>query len=152
MENQGLRLKSVEIYNQQCPCNFAAVFRSFRSGTTFIIYNSSLVFSFPAKRQKTFWGIYFLTIDVNSASVTDIFGTIVNNNHSRESGWVRFFIKHIDKNQVELKEIDGETIIILELKPWLFCVESELSWFLFYSITQKSRVLLYQSERMWRIL
>ena len=27
------------------------------------------------------------------------------------------FIKHIDKNQVELKEIDGETIIILELKP-----------------------------------
>jgi hypothetical protein len=27
------------------------------------------------------------------------------------------FVKHIDKNQVELKEIDGETIIILELKP-----------------------------------
>ncbi|MBT4183626.1 MAG: hypothetical protein HOE10_00035 [Deltaproteobacteria bacterium] len=27
------------------------------------------------------------------------------------------FVKNIDKNQVELKEIDGETIIILELKP-----------------------------------
>jgi len=27
------------------------------------------------------------------------------------------FVKHIDKNQVELKEIHGETIIILELKP-----------------------------------
>ncbi len=27
------------------------------------------------------------------------------------------FVKHIDKNQTELKEIDGETIIILELKP-----------------------------------
>ena len=27
------------------------------------------------------------------------------------------FVKHIDKNQVELKEIDGETIFILELKP-----------------------------------
>jgi len=27
------------------------------------------------------------------------------------------FVKHIDKYQVELKEIDGETIIILELKP-----------------------------------
>ena len=32
--------------------------------------------------------------------------------------------KHIGNNQVELKEIDGETIFILELKPWLFCVES----------------------------
>ena len=53
-KNQDLRLKSVDIYNQQCPCNFAAVFRSFRSGTTFIIYNSSLVFSFPAKQQKKF--------------------------------------------------------------------------------------------------
>ena len=27
------------------------------------------------------------------------------------------FVKHIDKNQMEIKEIDGETIIILELKP-----------------------------------
>ena len=27
------------------------------------------------------------------------------------------FVKHIDKNQAQLKEIDGETIIILELKP-----------------------------------
>ena len=27
------------------------------------------------------------------------------------------FVKHIEKNQVELKGIDGETIIILELKP-----------------------------------
>jgi Tfp pilus assembly protein PilP len=27
------------------------------------------------------------------------------------------FVKHIDKNQVELKEIYGETTIILELKP-----------------------------------
>ena len=27
------------------------------------------------------------------------------------------FFKHIDKNQVELIEIDGETILILELKP-----------------------------------
>ena len=27
------------------------------------------------------------------------------------------FVKHIDKNQVELKEIDGETIHILELTP-----------------------------------
>ena len=30
---------------------------------------------------------------------------------------VEVFVKHIDKNQVELKEIAGETIIILELKP-----------------------------------
>jgi len=27
------------------------------------------------------------------------------------------FVKHIDKNQVELKEIYAETTIILELKP-----------------------------------
>ena len=30
---------------------------------------------------------------------------------------VEVFVKHIEKYQVELKEIDGETIIILELKP-----------------------------------
>ncbi len=84
MENQGLRLKSVDIYNQQCSCNFTAVFHNFRSSTIFFIYNSSLVFSFPVKQQKTFWGIYFLTIDMNSASVTDNFGTIVNNNRSRQ--------------------------------------------------------------------
>ena len=40
-------------------------------------------------------------------------------------------VKHIGNNQVELKEIDGETISILELKPRLFCVESELNWFCF---------------------
>ena len=36
----------------------------------------------------------------------------------QQGEWLsEFFVKHIDKNQVELKEIDGETIIILELKP-----------------------------------
>ena len=36
----------------------------------------------------------------------------------RQGEWMgEVFVKHIDKNQVELKEIDGETIIILELKP-----------------------------------
>ena len=34
----------------------------------------------------------------------------------RESGWVRFCQAN-RQNQVELKEIEGETIIILELKP-----------------------------------
>ena len=36
----------------------------------------------------------------------------------QEGEWLgEFFVKHIDKNQVELMEIDRETIIILELKP-----------------------------------
>ena len=39
-------------------------------------------------------------------------------NFVQQGEWLgEVFVKHIDKNQVELKEIDGETIIILELKP-----------------------------------
>ena len=39
-------------------------------------------------------------------------------NFVQQGEWLgEVFVKHIDKNQVELKEIDGETIIFLELKP-----------------------------------
>ena len=149
MENQGFRLKSVDIYNQQCSCNFAAVFHSFRSSTTFIIYNSSLIFSIPVKLQKTSWEIHFLTINMNSASVTDIFSTIVNNNRSRQvllAGLIVLLTLLLFHNFILSPELKS----IKQLKSQILQIENSLIQVNLPTIILKSLILfsLWRKERL----